>query len=292
MYPMSRRYRLDLRRADTPAQLFAMVEHLAGGLAVMGRPTGDLTDGPVTTTGDLRRDGYVQVSRICRRATCEALSAMIERLLEAGLPAVFVLATDAALELGARIERAVSALMGCRYVVVEDAWAWRISPGSSGWPPHRGVTSLLDRNVPEALNTWVALSDVEIDRSCMHFVSLGDDPAYPGALDRIDAVPPGRAMPVAAGSLLFWNANVLHWGGACSPQAAGPRFSCSYSLARLETPHSHGTPIAPHLTAAQRIDLIAGQIATYGAGQPDVSPEVLDWARATVALRRLRENAP
>jgi len=289
---MSRSNDLDLRRADTPDRLFARLEAIAVGLGLMGPPAMDLTGEPAATEGDLHEDGYALVADIFGRAACEALATMIDRLLDAGLPAVFVLATDAALELGQRVERTVSSFMRRPYVVVDDAWAWRISPGSSGWPPHRGVTTLLDRDAPELVNTWVALSDVESDRSCMHFVRLDDDPAYPRELGRIDAVAKARAAPVQTGSLLFWNANSLHWGGRCSPEAAGPRFSCSFSLERADVPHRPASAISRRLTPVERIDLVAGQIAVYGEGQPDVSPEVLDWARAASALRRLQSGRP
>ena len=220
--------------------------------------------------------------------SCRCRVTMIGRLVDAGLPAAFVLATDAALALGARLCRAVSTFMDEPYVLVEDAWAWQIPRGSAGWPPHRGMSALLERPRPELLNTWVALSDASIDRSCMHFVRLDEDPNYPDTLASIDLGSPltTRPAPLTAGEALVWNANILHWGGSCSLEAAGARVSCSFSLVRADALSAMGVrPLSTDLTPLERIDFVAGQIATYGDGQRDVSNERLQWAKATVALR-------
>jgi hypothetical protein len=42
---------------------------------------------------------------------------------------------------------------------------------------------------------------------------------------------------------------------------------------------------AERLSVDERVDLVAEQIATYGEGQLDVTPEVLAWARAYSGLR-------
>ncbi|HVH44490.1 MAG TPA: phytanoyl-CoA dioxygenase family protein [Labilithrix sp.] len=282
---------LDLRGADAHRRLLAKVQELAAGLALPAAhvpavaPAHD--EGLATPTANDRNivtTGYVALGTTADARTCEDLVTLIDRLLEAGLPAVFMFVTDAAMALGERLERSVSALLGEAYVVIEDVWAWRIARGTSGWAPHRGVSTLLDRSRPELVNTWVALSAVPENRACMHFIPLDDDPRYPDELQRTDfnasAV---RPAPLAAGGALGWNANVLHWGGRCAPDADGPRVSCSFSLERRDATSSTGSVLTRDPTA--RIDLVAGQIATYGQGQPDVSPEILEWARATCALR-------
>src|SRR5690606_20624279 len=142
---------------------------------------------------------------------------------------------------------------------------------------------------PELLNTWVALSDAPVDRACMHFVPFDADPAYPSELARHEAGA-GRAAPIAAGTALAWNANVLHWGGRCAEDAPAARVSCSFSLARADALDDRygwgGAIVSPStLTPLDRVDLVASQIDTYGEGQPDVSLEVLTWARAACAFR-------
>jgi hypothetical protein len=276
-----------LRPHDAAARLKALVP----GLALLDTPPGAAAEpsGPALEDEDekpwLAREGYVFLRGAESPETCARLVAGIGQLLAAGLPAVAVFAFDETWRLGERVRARVSRLAGHPYLLLNDAWAWQIEPGHGrGWPPHRGWGELLDRGAPEVLNVWVALSDVSAERSCMHLVPLDEDPHYPDALTRSDAAPEKvRALPVAAGTALAWNANVLHWGGACSARAPGPRVSCSFSLARGAL--ADRLPVASITDVSSRLDVIAQQVETYGEGQPDVSEEAREWARATNALR-------
>ncbi|MBX3199920.1 MAG: phytanoyl-CoA dioxygenase family protein [Labilithrix sp.] len=219
---------------------------------------------------------------------------MIARLRDAGLPAVFVLATDSALALGELVQQAVSVCLSEAYTLVADVWAWEIPRGRSGWSAHRGISTLLDRARPELVNTWIALSDVPVERSCMHFVPLDADAGYPDDLAAIAASPPsgGHATALTTGEALAWNANVLHWGGPCAVDCAGPRVSCAFSLVRTDALPAIGlAPLTASATPTERVDLVATQIATYGAGQHDVSDEILEWARATFTLSALSRGS-
>jgi hypothetical protein len=243
----------------------------------------------------LERDGFGRLIG----AEAELLAPMrstIDKLLAEGLPAVFLYLTDAVWMLGERLRPRISELLGRPYGLAADAWAWRIDPGQSGWPPHRGWRERLDRRAPELVNVWVALSDVRADQSCMHAVPLDRDPDYPGQLDRVASFRAPHeevvALPIEAGTALFWNANVLHWGGPCSVRADGPRVSCSFSLVRDDALDRVGLPPVrlDVLDRRARLDLVAAQIATYGERKPDVSAEVLEWARATVVLREISRD--
>lgn len=220
---------------------------------------------------------------------CGCAVEVIDNVLGAGLPAIFLYAFDEPWLLGERLGARLSGLLARQYVMVEDVWAWRIAPGARGWAPHRGVQStLLKRPTPEVLNVWVALSKVAADQSCIHVVPLDDDPGYPSALDRVDApLANVRALPVSAGTALAWNANLLHWGGPCSARARGPRLSCSFTFCLADEAERLGMkPVALHaFDFRARLDAIGRQILTYGEGQPDVSAEVSAWARANEALR-------
>ncbi len=240
----------------------------------------------------LVKEGFALLPNALPAASCARFCESIERLTAAGLPATFVYLFDEPWHLGEEIRSRVSAMLGRRYEIVEDFWAWRIPPGEGrGWPPHRGLTEpRLDRDAPELINTWIALSDVEAERACLHVVPLDDDPGYPNALSRLEA-PLGsvRAVPLVAGSALVWNANLLHWGGTCSPRARGPRVSASFSLVRADTRAAPSVPLVAEATSklGARVDAIARQLVTYGDGQPDVSRAVRAWAEASVMLNAL-----
>lgn len=292
------------RRLHSPgaaARLFDEVSALAGGLALMGpqavtrvaQGSAPARPAELVEARGLHAKGYARLGGLCERTACSDMVTMIARLRDAGLPAVFVLATDAALALGQLVQQVVSVCSSEAYTLVEDVWAWQIPRGRSGWPAHRGISTLLDRARPELVNTWIALSDVPVERSCMHFVPLDEDAGYPDDLATIAAPAGGDATALAAGEALAWNANVLHWGGPCALECAGPRVSCAFSLVRTDALPAIGlAPLTASLTPTERVDLVAKQIATYGAGQHDVSDEILEWARATFTLSALSPTAP
>jgi hypothetical protein len=238
----------------------------------------------------LIRDGFAALAGVLAEPAALALAAAIDALRARELPAAFLYAFDETWALGELVRARISALTGHTYTLVEDVWAWRIAPGEGGWPPHRGIGhARLDRRAPEILNVWIALREATADRACMHAIPLDEDPGYPDELARVDGpLTAVRALPVHAGDALFWNANLLHWGGRCAARAAGPRVSCSFSLCRSDAaarfPDLAVLPPGRGLELVKRADLLARMILLYGAGQPDVSDVVREWAAITHGL--------
>jgi hypothetical protein len=239
----------------------------------------------------LVRDGFAGAAAAAPAEVAAALVRGIRALRERGLPATFIYAFDEMWAVGELVRDRIAAITGRSYMLVEDAWAWEIPPGEGGWPPHRGIGHVrLDREAPEILDVWVALSDASAERACMHAVPLDDDPGYPDTLERVDApLAAGRALPMRAGDALFWNANVLHWGGRCAPRAAGPRVSGSFTLCRSDAagafPELVGLPALARLPFERRMDLVARMILLYGLhAPPDVSGVVREWAAITHGL--------
>lgn len=239
----------------------------------------------------LAKEGYAILQNVEPDDGCAILTDAVLSLVRNGFPAVFLYAFDETWALGELVRARVSEMLGRPYELLEDAWAWCVRPGSKGWAPHRGTEHVLDRDAPELVTVWIALSDATAERACMHVVPLAADPGYPRELHRLDADLAGvRALPVKAGTALAWNANVLHWGGACSERARGPRVSCSFSLGRVDAREAHGMrPIGglAALDAEARLDLIAAQIATYGGNETDIAVAIREWASATCALRAI-----
>jgi hypothetical protein len=238
----------------------------------------------------LIRDGFAALPGVLAEPAALALATAIDALRARDLPAAFLYVFDETWALGERVRARISALTGHAYEIVEDVWAWRIAPGEGGWPPHRGISHAhLYRQAPEILNVWVALREATADRACMHAIPLDEDPAYPDELARVDGpLTAVRALPVHAGDALFWNANLLHWGGRCAARAAGPRVSCSFSLCRSDAaarfPDLALVPPGGPVELVKRTDLLARMILLYGADQPDVSDVVREWAAITHGL--------
>ncbi len=240
----------------------------------------------------LESEGHLVVDEVASAEEVHDLSRAIDAVVADGLPPVFVYLGDLLWTLGDRLCSRVSSLLGHRYDLIEDAWAWRIEPGARGWLPHRGWSArVFDRRAPELLNAWLALGDVPADRACIHAIPLADDPHYPARLDRVDApLECVTALPLRAGSVACWNANLLHWGGPCARHSLARRYSASFSLVRRDArdPALGSLVELATLDPARRLDLIAAQIATYGSGKTEVSDAVLHWARAATLLARSR----
>ncbi|MDB5215921.1 MAG: hypothetical protein JWO86_3848 [Myxococcaceae bacterium] len=256
-----------------------------------GSPIGPASFMTDDANESLARDGLAVLVGTGARETCANLVRAIDALHDSALPAVFVYAFDEPWALGEHARACVTGRLARDYVLVEDVWAWRVARGSDGWPPHRGIEDVvLDRDAPEILNVWIALSDAATDRACMHIIPLGDDPGYPARLRSVDARPEAvRAVPARAGDALFWNANVLHWGGRCEADAVGPRVSCSFTLCRKDAfrrfPHLIPLDLTATLDLRARTDLIAHMVVLYGgADRGDVSPVLREWAALTHEL--------
>lgn len=280
-----------LRLVASPAKMLeiAPAEALSPSLR-SGPARPPLGDGAAVRSR-LHREGLGLEPGVASREVCAGLVAAVAALHARDLPATFVYAFDRPWLIGAQACASVTALLDREYTLVEDVWAWHVPPGSAGWPAHRGVShALLDRDAPEVLNVWVALSDVAVDQACMHAVPLAEDPGYPAALESLD-VPAAstRALPVGAGDALFWNANVLHWGGQCARDAAGPRVSCSFTLCRTDAldrfPELRPLPALTELDLAARMDVLARMVLLYGGVERgDVRGVVREWASITHAL--------
>ena len=287
-----------LRLLGSPAAMRAIGPDLSVGEGV-SRPGADAGLPPVPTVprdpGErswLVQDGFGMLRDVGGGPTCSALVRAVENLGHRGLPASFVYAFDETWAIGDRTCQRISTLMEREYVLVEDVWAWSIAPGTGrGWPAHRGIAhERLDREAPEVINVWVALTDVTPERACMHAIPLDDDPSYPHTLEVTTApLTAVRALPATAGDALFWNANVLHWGGRCAARSPGPRVSCSFTLCRADAASRFPelTLLAPLATfdLPARMDAVARMVLLYGdEDRGDVRGVVREWATLTRAL--------
>jgi ectoine hydroxylase-related dioxygenase (phytanoyl-CoA dioxygenase family) len=287
-----------MRRTSSPAWFAALSPLPIGGITIS--LDASLDQGPDEMHHPRPADPFPPSGYVVREAALEAARAsevndVICRLVAHGMPAVFAFVYDALWEavaaIGPHVRRVVP---GAR--AIADVWAFHVPCGAAhrGWAPHRGVTTATRRgNEPPALlNTWLSLSEATRANGCMFVVPLDRDPHYPRALetlpDRALAEASAVALEVPPGSLLLWDANVAHWGGASSDGATVPRTSLSISWVEPHAGVSLGLA-SPLLACAPssfdaRIDLIAAMIGVYGDAADDVSDTVRAWARASLQI--------
>eukprot|EP00928_Gymnodinium_smaydae_P045674 TRINITY_DN30406_c0_g3_i1.p1 TRINITY_DN30406_c0_g3~~TRINITY_DN30406_c0_g3_i1.p1 ORF type:complete len:556 (-),score=117.04 TRINITY_DN30406_c0_g3_i1:120-1787(-) len=140
--------------------------------------------------------------------------------------------------------------------------------------PHRDHSygaSFDSEGKPKLISVWVPLTDVTIDSGCMYVVprefdtSFASDGAYEhmqvlseatwavqselkegAAATRPEALRTtaicgfplagARPLPCARGSVLTWNANLIHWGSFCHATATEPRSSLALVFRRVAAP--------------------------------------------------------
>ena len=177
--------------------------------------------------------------------------------------------------------------------------------GQSFGLPHRDYTAsealFEDGLTPKLLNVWIPINDATLSNGCMRVVPREFDPAFarpddpahmrPAAEVRGAAVCKLRfglhgaqALPAAAGSLLLWNGNTIHWGGSCSRYAERPpRKSIAMVFRRGDVAQLEGAgePLtrttARALSPDGRLALVASSLLLYqqwhslhAAAVPDV----------------------
>ena len=116
-------------------------------------------------------------------------------------------------------------------------WAWNVGPGGFGWGPHRDSPETA--RDPEGglaiITVWVPLTDATTRNGCVHCVPAYWDIGYQSVHANSIVLHQQcvRALPAAAGSVLGWSHSLLHWGGACAPDAP-PRMATSLELVRSD----------------------------------------------------------
>lgn len=171
----------------------------------------------------------------------------IDVVERAGWPAVFAFVYDALwLSLRAPALRGtLHGLLGDGARQLPGVWVHRVSPveGARGWGPHVDVPGPARRmpdGAPSRLTAWLALTDATLDNGCLYVVPA---PFSRGLAERFHELERAdmnevirmlhgvRALPVAAGSLIGWRLDVLHWGGVSTGEASAPRVALSFELA-------------------------------------------------------------
>jgi hypothetical protein len=189
----------------------------------------------------LARHGYFQLPTVTSSDAIGRMCSSVESLRNAGWPAVFSYVYDEfwALLRTPGMVRFLSRHLGPGYVQNANVWTYRVNPRtrSSGWPPHTDNWDYQDR-----LTLWIPLTDATIDNGCMYVIPQD---CVPSMLPRnysdwesvskqdlqvlLHNVTP---LPAAAGSVLGWHHQLIHWGGRATKSTARARISFAVEFLR------------------------------------------------------------
>jgi ectoine hydroxylase-related dioxygenase (phytanoyl-CoA dioxygenase family) len=205
------------------------------------------------------------------------------------LPPVFVFMYDATWALVRGMWDFAEAMLGSEAVLEPSVAAFKLDHalsaagrrycGNNFGRPHRdyGRAEALDAaGRPRVLSVWLPLNDVSLANGPMYVVPRAHDGAYAhadqGALAPDVPLFGVRALaPHAAGTLMAWNGNVIHWGGACEREGAlDPRASLALVFRRADVPADPNAPPISRAAAlamgtAERLRLVADALRYFSA---------------------------
>jgi hypothetical protein len=230
---------------------------------------------------DMRRDSICHLPAAFTTAELETVNGLISTVASAGWPRAFAFVYDE-LWLCARrpgITALARAILGPDCRQIPHVWVHAVTPkaGATGWPPH------VDGSTPTGrLTVWVALSEASLDNGCMYAVRTS-----PAEIDLYRAfsrdaltskqaetlLHQTRALPAAAGEILAWSFQVIHWGGAVQREVAVPRQAISLEfISADEPPREHEVPLvaldSPLPPLIERLRSITAGVIGYLSIEP------------------------
>jgi hypothetical protein len=231
----------------------------------------------------LRTHGYFKTGPIIPESTLASMRGCVEAVRKAGWPPVFAFIYDPfwAVTRVPFVTEFLLADLGDEFnIIMSRVWCYYVPPsrGAGGWTPHADAYS----NPANRLTVWIPLTDATLDNGCIYVVPK--DFAYGGTPPKrerlradsvssdyaLDLLHSCKALPAAAGSVLGWDPQTIHWGSKCH-EPSDPRISigCEFvSKGVVPRPHSkeelfQGQPAGVLPTFAQRIRHVALSIRIH-----------------------------
>ena len=218
-------------------------------------------------------DGFLHLKQPgLETPTCQINQAICS-IVKMGLPPVFIFIYDQPWSIPGQIKNILKGLLDDNYLLLPDFWAWHVSPGESGWKPHRDrPLSLFDDFTPQSLTLWIPLTKATPENSCMYVLPANKDLFYhdkvqpdlkfgfPGNLSDI------QALPSEPNDVLIWNQRVVHWGSTSKKNhEIGPRISLAFEFQRSDV-NSFNDPLIKPCNIPnfkERLNLIGKQVIQY-----------------------------
>ncbi|MEE9351471.1 MAG: SET domain-containing protein-lysine N-methyltransferase [Thiotrichaceae bacterium] len=234
-------------------------------------------------------EGYFSTEALIPHAEVTAIADAIERIVSLGLPPVFIYVYDEVWQIFNRLSNVIDPVLDANYkITIAGMWAWHIGNEGEGFPVHRDMFAynLLEDGRPKHLTLWIPFTDVTPLNSCMHVLPTHLDPNFPDKLREKIVIPNFshiRALPVKAGSILAWNANIAHWGSKSSKWIERPRISIGMDFSRADADmdgdnlsYAGGPELAQGFNYQQRLSAIGQAIRFYKKRIPELYPETAE----------------
>src|SRR5262245_49074526 len=208
----------------------------------------------IVAAAALRDEGVFHLRGAVTPDLVEQLNDGIDFVVAAGWPPVFAFVYDESWRCGRSggLVRLVTDVLGADAAQIPHVWT-HIVPAAdcaAGWRPHVDGAPGSRR-----LSCWVASSDATLDNGCMHRIPrLLSPPHFASRLDEgtsftsaemTAALHSATALPAAAGDVLGWTFDVVHWGGRARAGRSERRSLSFEYIASSETPYEDERPTLP-----------------------------------------------
>ncbi|WP_040839316.1 SET domain-containing protein-lysine N-methyltransferase [Thiothrix nivea] len=237
-------------------------------------------DDAISYLNSIIEEGYLRADSLIPEIEAKLIAEAIEKIVKSGLPPIFIYVYDEVWQIFKRLSQLVTPILDENYkITIAGMWAWRIDKKGEGFSIHRDnyAKDTRDDGRPAHLTIWIPFTDATPHNSCMYMLPIHLDPNYPDNLTRkvITDYSDIRALPAKAGSVLAWNANIIHWGSKSSKLAEHPRISIAMDFARADADMSAenlayfasgpdlNTDKSAPLTFEQRLNAIGESIWFY-----------------------------
>ncbi|MBS1522331.1 MAG: phytanoyl-CoA dioxygenase family protein [Bacteroidetes bacterium] len=204
--------------------------------------------------GQLNREGYFSTSSPLIKGEIAAKMLLgVDNLRKAGWHEVWAFVYDEFWQVTRTLsmQKLLSGHLGNKYMALPHVVVHYVHPETgAGWTPHVDFSDREDR-----FTVWFSLSDATLDNGCIYIVAKNrvssallqkwlnmEDLKHREVKVLLQST---KALPVAAGSLLGWRGDVVHWG-AISTKKTHPRVSLSVVYIKENT-----TPLPDELPLLQ-----------------------------------------
>lgn len=229
----------------------------------------------------LTNEGYFTLLSECKDINMEKLASNVARLMQYGWPPSFLIIFD---EIWAIVHKMSQIMFETTQNKMNmDILIWYIDPNNnqSGFSPHRdrqpenAKETFRKDGTPLYATCWMPFTDACPDNSCLYFIPKWADPGYlNGDRDDMDplqvALPKKesyqniRAIPLAAGTAVFFTHRIIHWGSKGRVGYHTPRIACSFAGADDSfEPSYFSREHLPFPPLELRVSLLAAQMLIY-----------------------------
>lgn len=221
------------------------------------------------------KEAYLHLKAPGLNAPFAEINDLFQNMVNMGTPTVFAFVYDEFWDIRSQLKNLVSHTFDEHdFMQLPDFWGWHVSPGQSGWAPHRDKhpSCLFLNKKPKSVTVWLPLNQATPINGCMYILPADLDTGYGTPMPNGRNTPPklklpdARALPCDAGDVLVWTQQAYHWGSrSADDHDLPPRMSIAFEFQRkdIEPLNSPLIDVDYLPTFEERLALIAKQVQQY-----------------------------